>query len=182
MQQIKLSFCHHVENLNASFRHLSLISTLHFFMLCCQALIVPSYGYNSNHLKTTRYTEYLSFKTRRNSSGGDSRECGYHRPKLKMTRASTGDLGCLTIVVVNGQGLCLHPENCFNSLWLWEQDMDEDNILLADTLLILQMQQELETGKRMPRRYSISLTWWLLGCMDQQYGKVNKFILEYFHH
>lgn len=55
--------------------------------------------------------------------------------------------------------------------------MDEDNILLADTLLILQMQQELETGKRMPRRYSVPLTWWLLGCMDQQYGKVNKFIL-----
>lgn len=104
MQPIKLSFCHHVENLNASLWHLSLISTLYFLMLRCQALIFPSYGYNFNHLKTTWYTEYLSFKTRRKSSGGDSRVCGYHRPKLKMTRASTGDLAVWLLWLLMDKG------------------------------------------------------------------------------
>ena len=53
----------------------------------------------------------------------------------------------LTSVVVNGQRLFPHPENCFYSLWLWEKEMERDNTLLADTLLTLQMQQELVAGK-----------------------------------
>lgn len=34
------------------------------------------------------------------------------------------------------------PGNGFYSLWLWEEEMEGDNTLLADTLLTLQRQQE----------------------------------------
>lgn len=59
-----------------------------------------------------------------------------------MTRASKRDLAARLVWLLMDKMLFPQPGNGFYSSWLWEEEMEGENTLLADTLLTLQRQQE----------------------------------------